>query len=34
MIAALAEAAVAPFPADSSVFADVQTVGSPAVEAY
>ena len=34
MIAVLAEAAMAPFPPDDAVFADVQDVGSPAVEAF
>jgi pyruvate dehydrogenase E1 component alpha subunit len=34
MEAALAEAAAAPFPPDDAVFADVQTVGSPAQGAF
>jgi TPP-dependent pyruvate/acetoin dehydrogenase alpha subunit len=34
MIAALAAAAAAPFPADTSVFDEVQDIGSPAVEAF
>ena len=34
MIAALAEAAAAPFPPDDAVFQDVQDIGSPVVDAY
>ncbi len=34
MLAALADAAAAPWPADDSVFDDVQDIGSPAEEAY
>ena len=34
MIDALAQAAAAPWPADGTVFADVQDIGSPAREAY